>query len=458
MNDLNSNEQMNYYFRDEIYIETTNHCNIKCHFCNNPRLQNPRGMMSLELFKKTVDDIREHPKVNTIDLVGIGETFINPNVFKMIDYAFDNGLAIYACSNGKWSVKKDSLLSILKVRHIHVTLDGVTNDVYNLSRPNTDVNLIINNLKKIINLKKEMNSKTPHVEVKMVVFKFNKHQIIDIIKLAINIGADSVWIAKGGAPSQYQTDLSIEEWKHIKTLFPDFEINSSGFESSEMPFESFKRNRWKYEGYEKNKCLLDLMGCAGVTVRWDGSMSACCQDFGVTSILGNISNDSLLKLWSKNNIKRFENNLLNNHIQRVRTNQKIVCDNCPSFTNHIARSYETFHSVNNIDINIDFLLNQIENYIRSNNFKDASNLCNEVLQKSPDNASALYFLGIIEFKIGNKENSVILLTKAVSKLSSKSSFFHKQLGFILKDIGKTKLAEYVLKKSVNLHQYAEQLK
>jgi len=452
------NEQMKYFYRDEINIETTNYCNIKCRFCSNPSLRYPRGMMSYELFKKTIDEIVEHPKIDAIHLVGIGETFLNPHIFKMIDYAHEKGVEIYSCSNGKWTAKEETLMSVLKLNHIHVTIDGVTNEVYNQSRPNTDVKFIIKSLKKIIDLKNKVNSKTPHIEVKMVVFTFNKHQVIDIVKLAIDIGADSVWLSKGAAPPHLQTDFSVDELKYLKTSFPNFTIITSGFSSSEFPIESFKRNKWKFENYGSKKCLLDEMGCAGLTVRWDGSMSACCFDFNVTSTLGNIANDSLMKLWSKDNVKKFENNLLSNHHKRVALNQTINCDRCPRFITHLERSNETINTLNSFNMNIDYSLINIQNQISNNNLKEATFQCNEILQRNPDNAYALYFLGLIEAKQANMKTAVLLMTKAVSIISSQSSVFHNNLGLILKDIGESGSSEFILNESLKLKQYAEQFK
>ena len=156
----NSVDQLSYFYRSEIYIETTNCCNIRCRFCVNPSLQYPKGMMDFELFCSTVDQIADHPYVKAVNLVGMGETFLNPRIWEMIDYVHTKKLECYCCTNGKWHADDRQLESLVRVKHIHITIDGISNEAYQLSRPHTDVNAIWDTVNRIIETKKRCGSTT----------------------------------------------------------------------------------------------------------------------------------------------------------------------------------------------------------------------------------------------------------------------------------------------------------
>ena len=75
------------YFREPVVmrssplflqIEPTILCNLECSYCINPFLARERTSLTLEKFRRILDEV---PSVSKISLVGIGETFMNKDVF-----------------------------------------------------------------------------------------------------------------------------------------------------------------------------------------------------------------------------------------------------------------------------------------------------------------------------------------------------------------------------------------
>ena len=90
----------------QISCYITDRCTLNCNFCphhsiyrneNYPFLHNPLQDMSFEAFRKTIDIF---PETIRITLAGVGEPFLNKNIFKMIDYAICNRKLITVISNG----------------------------------------------------------------------------------------------------------------------------------------------------------------------------------------------------------------------------------------------------------------------------------------------------------------------------------------------------------------------
>lgn len=102
----------------QISCYITDRCTLKCNFCphhslyrneNYPFLHNPLQDMSFETFRKTIDIF---PETIRITLAGVGEPFLNKNIFKMIDYAISNRKLITVISNG--TLLNDNLDELLK--------------------------------------------------------------------------------------------------------------------------------------------------------------------------------------------------------------------------------------------------------------------------------------------------------------------------------------------------------
>ncbi|MGR3175957.1 MAG: radical SAM protein [Candidatus Scalindua sp.] len=104
----------------QISCYVTDKCTLNCNFCphhslyrnkNYPFLHNPLQDMSFETFKKIIDTF---PETIRVTLAGVGEPFLNKDIFKMMDYAISNGKLITVISNG--TLLKDNLDELLKRR------------------------------------------------------------------------------------------------------------------------------------------------------------------------------------------------------------------------------------------------------------------------------------------------------------------------------------------------------
>lgn len=334
-----------YFYRDQILVEVTNYCNIRCNFCSNAGLSYPKGMMPFELFQKIVDEVAEYPRVKVINLLGMGEPFIHPDIFRMIDYIDSKGVDGYACTNANWSAQPNDLLSVLKLKHIHISVDALTNDVFQLSRPNTDVNRVIATVSDLIKLKRETGSPTPHIQVRMNVFTFNKHQVNELVEFFRDLGADSVWIARGAAPVEFQTLLDVEQ---LAALPQDY-VYLSGFPqddwTSRFKDEYADLNSWRTRSGKRS--IMDKIGCNPLTVRWDGSVSACCFDYEVEARLGDLKYESFAAICGEQRIRQMGQMIVEGHDERMRCNMPIVCDRCEQLHDYIRnqRQRQRYESI-----------------------------------------------------------------------------------------------------------------
>ncbi|MFH1275672.1 MAG: radical SAM protein, partial [Candidatus Woesearchaeota archaeon] len=80
----------------KIYIEITNVCNLSCNFC--PKTIRKPEFMSLELFKKVLEEVKQLTEEITLHLMG--EPLLHPHIKEIINLAEENNIYINLTTNG----------------------------------------------------------------------------------------------------------------------------------------------------------------------------------------------------------------------------------------------------------------------------------------------------------------------------------------------------------------------
>ena len=85
-------------YPNEINIEPTNKCNMKCKFCARHNLTRANCDMDFTKFCDITDEVKEH--TDAFKFIGIGEPLLHPNIAEMIEYAHSKGITTYLTTNG----------------------------------------------------------------------------------------------------------------------------------------------------------------------------------------------------------------------------------------------------------------------------------------------------------------------------------------------------------------------
>ncbi|MGG7325466.1 radical SAM/SPASM domain-containing protein [Clostridium baratii] len=103
----------------KVYIEITNVCNLSCNFC--PKTSRKLQFMDEESFKKVIESIK--PYTDYIYLHLMGEPFLNKNLERFLDIAYENGLKVNITTNGTLINKvKDILINAKSLRQVNISL------------------------------------------------------------------------------------------------------------------------------------------------------------------------------------------------------------------------------------------------------------------------------------------------------------------------------------------------
>jgi radical SAM protein with 4Fe4S-binding SPASM domain len=70
-------------------MATLNTCNARCHFCTyaSPLNVAPKGVMSMDLYRKIIDDAKEIPEIDSIAFSALGEPLLDRFLVERVAYA-----------------------------------------------------------------------------------------------------------------------------------------------------------------------------------------------------------------------------------------------------------------------------------------------------------------------------------------------------------------------------------
>jgi hypothetical protein len=85
---------------NRLHMELTNACNFSCEFCPDSKMKRTRGMMSIEMARSIIDDVKRIGVAKTILFHIMGEPTLHPKVAEIVRYASENGLDTCLTTNG----------------------------------------------------------------------------------------------------------------------------------------------------------------------------------------------------------------------------------------------------------------------------------------------------------------------------------------------------------------------
>jgi len=232
-------------------------------------------MMSLGTFKSLIDQIA--PYAYWVDLYNRGESFLHPNICDMITYAHQHrvGTKISTNLNSLANLTAEQLVRS-GLDYLVVSLDGATQDTYAAYRVGGSINLVLENLRSIVECKRRLKSVTPYITVRTIIMRHNEHELELVKELAQHIGVDNI-------------------------IFTPMIVN----------IKSENAHRWlptnpKFSFYDYkrriNKISVNLRACPELwqrgTITWDGLVFPCCFADGEGEHLGDLAENSFPTIWN----------------------------------------------------------------------------------------------------------------------------------------------------------------
>ncbi len=168
-----------------IEIEVTTVCDKKCIFCEHTHWAKGEQEIRHLKFDEFKDIVGQLPNVRWVNLTGEGSAFLNKDYFKMLRYLREKyDTSIYLVDHLS-DLSKDELDELIElVDGIYISIDGATKQTYEKIKVGCSFDNVMNNLKYIINRKRQLGQKKPDLNIRYIIIKDNLHEVplfIDLI-------------------------------------------------------------------------------------------------------------------------------------------------------------------------------------------------------------------------------------------------------------------------------------
>ncbi len=280
-----------------LMVEPTNVCNLECPLCPSGGgiLKRKKGIMSFEKFKGIIDEIGDF--LLNVSLYNLGEPFINKEIYKMINYARNKRIFVRISTNGHFFNKEEDREKLVKsqVDNLIVSLDGASQETFIKYRKKGYFNEVVDNLKQIVQLKKQYKSKLPYIELQFIVMRHNEHEIEKIKMLAKEIGVDKLT---------------------FKSVFLYGVDHLSNDEKAKYLPTNSKYIRYSDEKELDKKDKINIRGCMRIwfssLILWDGLVVPCCEDSDGKYVFGDVFKERFIDIWNNEKYQKFRKQILKN--------------------------------------------------------------------------------------------------------------------------------------------------
>lgn len=176
-----------------VQVEPTTGCNLKCVLCPvTEGLERPHRHMELRTFQKIIDELGHHLFI--ILLWDWGEPFLNPSIYDMISAARKRKIGVISSTNGHVFAAGDHAERLVHsgIDCIILAVDGVTQATYEQYRQGGDLAIVKAGIKRIVEARRALHSKTPLIDLRFIVMRHNEHEIPHLKELARSLEVDAL--------------------------------------------------------------------------------------------------------------------------------------------------------------------------------------------------------------------------------------------------------------------------
>jgi radical SAM protein with 4Fe4S-binding SPASM domain len=223
----------------ELRLDITNSCNLRCIMCHLPYEHKPARAMSVEEFKQATAGIMH--RVNILFLSWVTEPLLNKNLPEIIAYGRACKVpCITLVSNLTLLTGELAEVFVDNGPHrINVSIDAADPQLYGIIRQRDCLKKVIENVRRIQDLKKTRHRRFPVIAFNMVLLKMNLSQLHPMIDLCVSLGIDELNLSVISVPSRYD-DRSARF--ALKGLPPDFNLHDEVVDVTEEPSATLLKN------------------------------------------------------------------------------------------------------------------------------------------------------------------------------------------------------------------------
>jgi radical SAM protein with 4Fe4S-binding SPASM domain len=315
------------FFPLSINYETNSTCNLNCVMCDRAHFFKNEYRIDLSTFRNWFEQTRP----GFVALHGYGEPLLNTDLFSMISHAKKHGSRTTITSN--FILLKERAPALLECGPdlLKISLDATDAPTYIAIRRSDSFETVVENIKEVVAAKKAHSSSMPELRINFTISKFNYRQIASMIRLAGEIGVQSVCFAvllfKDSMLENREGVGDIDKTEFIRRI--DEGLGMERAARCVTNLRSIRRNfPFHWYAYEKTdpearknkrRCLKPWLTSF---ISSNGDVKPC-DLLGLTdTVMGNMHEQSFKEIWNGEKYRSFRKEIA----KGIRPNA--VCTDC----------------------------------------------------------------------------------------------------------------------------------
>jgi radical SAM protein with 4Fe4S-binding SPASM domain len=289
-----------------LSIEPTTACNLGCPECPSGLKQFSRdtGNLKSENFNRWLDQLS--PTLSYLNFYFQGEPFIHNDILQFISKASQAGIYTSTSTNAHFITEKRAAEIVQSgLDRILISIDGTTQEVYEQYRVHGSLQKVLDGAKHLVEARKNLNARTPHIIFQFLVVRPNEHQIEEAKQLANEYKVDEI---------RFKT-AQVYDYENGNPLIPTIEKYSR--------YKRLSNGKFIVKSSLDNHCWRMW---SGAVVTWDGKVVPCCFDKDATHEMGNLSKEDFKSIWKGKAYAMFRKQLLKGR------KEIDICKNCSEGT------------------------------------------------------------------------------------------------------------------------------
>lgn len=309
-------------------------CNLRCEMCSLSHGSPMYPNWTIEEVERFTPLIQYADAVNP---TGAGEPLLVKDFFKMLALFKSNANAVgfYTNATTLTADKIDRLIE-LQVNAVNISIDGATKETFERIRKHATFEVVVGNARALVRRRKEMGAEYPILQIAMVLMRNNMHELCDLVRLAADIGATSVY-------TMFVSDLLRDEMPEREPVRTNAVLREAKALAKELGINFFAPAPLPEIAAQSGvatEAVMPAIPAGGITcshpwnqmVVWnDGDVSPCCRIRGKVDdqAFGNIKDAEPAALWNGPGFVRIR--------ERLSTGRPPTeCQRCPLRTSSIS--------------------------------------------------------------------------------------------------------------------------
>ena len=265
-----------------------------------------RGLLTMELFYRILDQVKEH--THTMQFYFQGEPLLNKQLPEMIAMAHQVGLYTIVSTNAQ-ALSRSIAEALVKsgLNRIIVSIDGFSKESYATYRVGGSLHKALEGLQHLANAKAEYHSRI-RIELQVLRLRSNEHEWGWIKKNYKKLGATHL---------VFKT-AQLYNFENGHPLMPTDERYSRYRKAANGTYIHKSSHLSPHRLIASQPCLRLWSGCIITT---SGDVLPCCYDKDHSHALGNITIYTLSEIFHSSKANTLRKHILNGHLPEM-------CKNC----------------------------------------------------------------------------------------------------------------------------------